>query len=1582
VQSAASVLSFEEFKQLKRENEMLRREFEKMRGETNNGGASSKNKTEFGHSTATAVISNKMKSKPGFSGQIIGKAKRVGQVQKVRSSKGSNGSKGVSSDAQQEATNTQKQLKKSAEEEAARQMAALDAITSAFDNIDACKAVSRMSKEGRVAQKSSDENTNTTNLPQPSSDSGLFPDILGKNKFIVTQHNIPTSMSTLTEDSKRRYMTGHDQKLGKPASKVKEQVSRTSSTIATTITHTTQLVAPKIAGATKVVAENIAEATKVAKVLSQEVADMTAKTPAKSNRSKQQATNEAYGGIMPDGRYADYIHDPDYKVELTPPHTRTPAKSKTPYEYLTDPSTPHCLRGAMAAGICSLPEDHPSHPEYLPRGIPRTIDVSEDWEKMAGFVPVTAAASKLRDSTAMSTARTTFDTNVLPFAECDGKPIDMDATLQGSVDDHVEGPPELESADEGDGESDPRNASMWVAVPADEDLEEEDTIMNLGDVIVDYQHEEHGKDPEFCSVADSSPEEIASPISCGTYHIGEVQGVSFEDVSSPEAKVASLENESLENCALVETVDSDEESGVYEDCDNSVRQENDGEIASAASQNDENKENLPFETPFSVTNSEGPLTFNAEFKDVDKRVLFDENESQDIVEPTNQLYTDTQGDSPAMSKEVKPARHVVAKVENPRYSTDWLYEEDNMPANKAESGKRQLKGRMLLLRLGKKISKVKSKGKNVLRQVFVLPMRGSKSKVPALANEEVDSNDALAYHASHALPNSPSSISVASIASSLISSGSCTKRIIGAVPVYQNHSNPPLGLPYGAINYNRSATDSTVEDDALPPPPSYIHKPEGDSSDNPEEDAVSYIAAAMNPESHSEECLAILDKVVNSSGEIIVSSEDDVASIMATINAQEDGEDEDGDESSVFLVVAPNEDEEGSYRVISGFDENATPVCVKDIMDHLGEDESAVASDIHPNNLTGLFTDKNKNISIVEAEKGFVLTPVASASNNISDVFRQSMDGVVTGKPAPKIRRSTGTPIIDPAPGNTAALPKLLPGPSAESEDEDETLIFHDGCTVKQASTFGDNTIATAATEPVQVNEDSIDKQTAEERRPTETPAPKHETANQAVLETPHLSPDGPSYSKQAATNGSFLFSESNMGRAGPRIRAMERAALKQGNETSSLTMLPISKAKNVASKDASAIMSRLSYSSSASDAKSSKSQASSSPMPLIAIQPTVELKKSFDDLVRVEIQKKPVMSSMTEPRQFSFKTTLHKFDDSSPSCTAEKTKIIDEFATPLVTNCTEKKRYPTTPFPNDLSVGENVDSPLYPETHSTVSPACSTTSRSSHKKSSPKQKCIPKSALKTKKGLVKDRIIDIQQRMEGSSAVTGVNGRLKKNHSYKLKNPRRMTNGEKVLAPRKAVLQNPIFVVRSVPIGIAKSYSKDEVDSTTSSRTWAGTSTSNGRSKSFGGEANDDKSASAYASKYTLDSKVVSNSSSPSNESISTSVSESSDCDPFNTLLGKLSIDEDDESHSGSDLDELSKGKENANHSDLLPFKSGAFVKPTDINQHDKRIEYTSTNQPLSPVQPRTWRSLAAAAAQKKASSRSVTGKCALRHD
>eukprot|EP00956_Cyclotella_meneghiniana_P005054 scaffold6272_cov58-Cyclotella_meneghiniana.AAC.2 len=1334
--------------------------------------------------------------------------------------------------------------------------------------------------------------------------------------------------------------------------------------------------------ATKAVTASMAT-TKTANTAKVKAAVSNARSTARNtNDSRIVSTKITDNKPSPGKKYPDYMTPHD--VILTPPRTPAPG----PTDYLVDPNTPHCIRGAISAGLTGLSEKKPGKVGGtkrdtqndlflgLPEGMPNVVVWEEGWEEAAGFGPksrnnqlannlseasgvsaaaaaAAAAAAETGDAGEANCERMDSDRSVIHgrssmarttmSSECEGVLLNADTKVQefsiaAKQDDDFaevaneedqtveqvemyekenEHPPEPETNEVEEEEEDPRNASMWVAAEQDDD----DTIMNLGDIIVDY-------DEEF---------EDESPTSLGTVHIGDVYPFNKEDVS--------------EKCNVIEGAVSIEAGSIEESDGRSPANKGFAEVETSPEKSERfsghnAEDSLPFQTPFSVLKGERPLTFT-EFKCMNQRVLFDPSsvamDAESISQPHSYEEPTT---SNAMSR---PLGKQPAIEQHPRYSTDWLYAEDNNTSVKVESSKRQLKGRMLLIRIGKKISKVKNKGKNVLKQVFVLPTKTTKREsIDASVDNMVLSLPNTLYHA----PSSPSSVSVASIASSVITGAS--KRVIGAIPVCYNQPPPVLGLPYGAINYTRSATDSTVGD-SLPPPPEMLPRPNAEDLDD--EDAVSFIAAAM------------MD-----AGEAAL-TEEDTASIMAIIDAEQL---QDGDES-VVLVTTPNEDGEGSYQVIGGFDvSTATPINVKHVTGQLNEDEeSATISDLKPNNLQAIFADKNKDntsAQIIEAGDGIVLTPTQVNHHNTSSVFRKSTE--IAAKNAVPIRRSTGTPIVEPA-LDAATLPSLLPaGLESDDEEEDETLLYHDGCTViKQSETF--ETLATTgdatASGPEPEILDILKEEQAANQVPTKTPATKS-TSDADVTETPMLTPDQPTLSKQAAKNGSFLFSENNMGRAGPRIRAQERAAIKQG-VAPSLTMLPPA-AKSMDSQDVNAIVSRLSYSS-ISDANSRLSDASqiipksTNQKPSIAIQPSIEFKKSFDNSIKVEIQKKPIMSSMTENRQFSFKSTLEKFvpepanrDEASAPLDESNRSKSQEFATPLVTNCTQKKKkYPTTPFPENVVTNDDVtDSPLCVEPQCANSPTGSTASKSSRKKSSPKYKNVPKSALKTRKGLVKDRISDIQQRIEGSSSsVTGVGGRLKKNHSYKLKNDRRMTGGDSVLAPRKATLQNPIFAARSVPLGISKSYSREE------------------------DEVDDDSTIKSqmtgYASKY-MAANGSHNISSPCSASGSSCVSESTECDPFNTLLGKNTDTEgessdDSPSQTGKHIFfQESKGKENTpTNGNSLPFKANALVKPTEINQHDRRVGFASStyqsSAPLSrnPVQARSWRQLAAAA--KESSSR-----------
>jgi len=459
------------------------------------------------------------------------------------------------------------------------------------------------------------------------------------------------------------------------------------------------------------------------------------------------------------------------------------------------------------------------------------------------------------------------------------------------------------------------------------------------------------------------------------------------------------------------------------------------------------------------------------------------------------------------------------------------------------------------------------------------------------------------------------------------------------------------------------------------------------------------------------------------------------------------------------------------------------------------------------------------------------------------------------------------------------------------------------------------------------------------------------------------------------------------MGRADPSIRAKERACVKDGKVKPSITMLPSAKPTKyaVATGENKLLTIKQRYSNSSTDSKdmANKHTDNKPTLPSVLFDNEVVANKQ-----RVSTDKSNATTTASD-HQAEFQVILNEFQDILNTFSSDGSRNEDltdessashrdEMKTPFV-ETTIKGKYKKTPYPVAEMTSNDDDrrmsSPLVValNTTSSSSPAgASITSTTSgidaegtpRKKSVSAEKKIPKSALKTRKGLVKDRVYDIQHRMMATTsisptngAVTDVNGRLKRNHSYRSKNTRRMTNGEGVLAPRKAVLQTTY--IRSVPIGIAKSYSRDSREETESQNDCYGTS---------------------YAAKYSMEVSKL-NGNSPDSikmggcgssfSDASSYVSETTECDPFNTLLGKMTSSEDEQLSAASVSAEDKENNTVASTSPadrILPFKSTTFVRPTEINQRNEENHRAPLSPVLMPMKARSWRELAvkAAAAEK----------------
>ena len=1143
----------------------------------------------------------------------------------------------------------------------------------------------------------------------------------------------------------------------------------------------------------------------------------------------------------------DYVCDPDYQVVRTPQHIdpmgRRAYGSNAVYNF--DPNTPACLLGAMTAGtMFNYDISHPEHPEHLPDGIPREFDVPEDWEERAGFVPVAALVEKRV-----------------------GGPVDLDEEVEDDDDEsvrvekmlalqqavaasHVDEAAE-EAEEEVTDEEDARNASMWVAYNPEEDVEEEDEIMNVGEIIVAKGGEFGGEDNEF------SPRSLETGDS-DTYHVGDLSlGIKSEDgekhketaiVTFQQDQQVPVETFEDDNCGSQD--EADDSHQFKEHCSATPMKKvtydearlRPGETPSQQQQfTDKKKE---FQTPLSVKKNERPLTFD-EFRAMNRRVLFD-NEEQ--AHPTQTMANADIGKKTAI--EEQPQRQMTVEK---FVSASSRFEQSGR-------SQRELKGRVVMIRLKNKFSKaVKKALKQILLTAKIGGTRAGSNKSISGANFVIT----IPRVEASAVPDSPSAVSIASsLLSTAISESS--KRVIGAAPFSRNTYAAPDYL-YGAVNYhNRTSEDgSDDESEQLPPPPKMTsnHTPDCD-----DDDVVSLLAEAMNQGMKIDEVLAIGD-------------------------GQEGVE----EEEQMYLVLTPSEGgDEKVTQVISG-KMDGTPVVFNEIM-HKNEE----GSEIKPHNLSIMFDSGKKEGNInsiqimdaVDVGGNIVLTP-AESNQNVGNVFRRS---------------STGE-----------ASASILQGSTFESEDE--TLVTHDGNTLVRSETKDshDHTITTTT---------SLKE---EEKKPFST----FEIAREKDPRDTGKSPTRPAYSHQAASNASFLFSPNNMGRADPKIRAKERAMMRNQSHGGSITMLPSASSMDKSEQQL-VLKPKPSYSFDYSAGGGAKYDA-----PRSITSGSSDEEPDTPSTVATAVQKKTVMASMTKDRQFSFQTILKQFSADALDTNGHVPRQVEQkhFAspeidfgssesqskTPVVTNAVRKK-YAATPFTKAEG------SP--PST--SKSPSTSSMSSKSGRKSSPKGKTLPKSAAKTRTGLVKDRISMFQQRADMPSAVTGVNGRLKRNHSYRLKNERRETNGGGALAPRKAVLQSSAFI-RTVPIGISTSYSRDDASFEQSANNAdACVEQSCTQNDSFSEDDESTEKPNPYVKQYMNTSKVNEKAESFGRSSLDSSgcVSEATEVDAFNSLLGKF----DDDDSSVESVLVTDKQKENV-----------SLVRPNEIN-HNR-----------TPLTAQKWRSLAA---------------------
>ena len=239
--------------------------------------------------------------------------------------------------------------------------------------------------------------------------------------------------------------------------------------------------------------------------------------------------------------------------------------------------------------------------------------------------------------------------------------------------------------------------------------------------------------------------------------------------------------------------------------------------------------------------------------------------------------------------------------------------EETAALNCKPEEKRELGGRILLIRIKRKISK--GGWKKVMKK-FLQPFKAKLKKDIAECSEVItDVKVFVPCSSKHGMPLSPSSVSIISIESSVVTNNGTTT-IIGATPVKSNL--PPPELLYGAINYGRSLEESTVGNDDLPSPPpasmflpmmSTVTSDDQDENEEEEEDALSFLAEAMKQAQSDENSVILLADEISSA---VIDTPKQMSTRSNEISQKEDTKEADDiseTESNIYFTKDEHEQE-------------------------------------------------------------------------------------------------------------------------------------------------------------------------------------------------------------------------------------------------------------------------------------------------------------------------------------------------------------------------------------------------------------------------------------------------------------------------------------------------------------------------------------------------------------------------------------------------------------------------------------------------------------------------------------------------
>ena len=580
----------------------------------------------------------------------------------------------------------------------------------------------------------------------------------------------------------------------------------------------------------------------------------------------------------------------------------------------------------------SIEEQEQRTVRVLPDGMPSTFVVPEDWEEQAGFVigsgvnTVVAGGcggdKKKKDSFGSSkTGRSTIATikDCMPIQEVVNQKC-------GQEDD--------DSEEEEEDEVDPREASMYVVCnenELDEDYNDDCRIENdatsptasycsyIGEVSVGYdltpkgQHQvvevfqkdnEDEEDNDDDSIVYESQHETdqelyprynaSSPLSVG------------EILVSPTNDVITHTNHQVDNEQEEDRqFDFVQQDEVYSNFGATPIRERDTHLMnitpfSFRKKSDSNNSSRS-EIAYDKLNLPG-LVFDVESGEV--QVLGQQEESSGGLMGIGSKPKSNNGTKPNDSTRLLLAQ---AKARLASTSHDGEVEfvqalESTTGEDDSEPSTRELKGRVMILRIKKKIT---GKGwKNKLKKFFGFKKSSKRrgkggSMDDELFGQGIQEGDEIVTDVKvlissptnytsgdySGMPLSPASsvVSIISISSSIVSfNNNNANHVIGATPVrsgipppavFRDIQNDVQQLLYGAINYsNNNDDDRSVLDDAttvdgsvaLPPMPENLPMARTFTFD--EEDAISYLAEAMKQASDDEEEDSVMLLQVNDNG--------------------------------------------------------------------------------------------------------------------------------------------------------------------------------------------------------------------------------------------------------------------------------------------------------------------------------------------------------------------------------------------------------------------------------------------------------------------------------------------------------------------------------------------------------------------------------------------------------------------------------------------------------------------------------------------------------------------------------------------